>query len=330
VSNVGHWTWTVPGTPGVNCMVRVSDASNPGKHDESSIFTIAKQWISTTSPCAGDAWFVGRPYFLTWNWGGGFDNAKLEYTTDGGSTWALIIASVSNQGYWAWAVPNTPSATSLVQVTNTDNSEVYGRSGIFEIAPQVITVTSPLAGDTWKANRAYYITWNWTGEFDYAKVEYTTDGGSNWNVIIASATNVGYWAWQVPNTPSSNCMVKVTNVANIAAYGTSGVFVIGPPDGVAEQAADPRTEKLTAEPNPSCGRTMLRYALPVESNVNLVILDASGRLVACPVSGRQKAGVYNLAFDAARVGRRRLSSGVYFCRLATGGHVQQCRFVIAD
>ncbi|MBC8043993.1 MAG: T9SS type A sorting domain-containing protein [Rhizobacter sp.] len=66
-------------------------------------------------------------------------------------------------------------------------------------------------------------------------------------------------------------------------------------------------------PNPFNPTTTIRYALRKDGQTTLTIYNVLGQKVAVPVDENQKAGSYQLAFNAAR-----LSSGLYFYRLQSG------------
>ncbi|MEO0166712.1 MAG: hypothetical protein ABIL39_11320, partial [candidate division WOR-3 bacterium] len=106
------------------------------------------------------------------------------------------------------------------------NTTNYGVSNTFTIAPQTIKVTSPLNGDIWYAGRSYYITWDWTGDFSNARLDYSTDGGTTWNQIAQNAANDGYYLWTVPNVSGMNCRIRIANTQNTNAYGLSQTFEI--------------------------------------------------------------------------------------------------------
>ncbi len=76
-----------------------------------------------------------------------------------------------------------------------------------------ITVTSPNGGETWEANTQHAITWNGQDIDNYdVKIEYSTDGGTSYT-FVAYQTNhgtSGSYLWTVPNTPSSNCLIRLT------------------------------------------------------------------------------------------------------------------------
>ncbi|MEO0226979.1 MAG: Ig-like domain-containing protein [candidate division WOR-3 bacterium] len=223
----GYYLWSISGNfASNNCKIKVTSTSNPSNYDESDIFTINLQTITITSPKTSDIWLSGRDYYITWYWNGEFSTARIDYSTDGGSTWNQITSATTNDGYYRWQLTDAINGNNCkirVGVANTTN---YGVSNTFTIAPQTIKVTSPLNGDIWYAGRSYYITWDWTGDFSNARIDYSTDGGATWNQIAANAGNYGYYLWTVPNVSSTNCRIRIANTQNTNAYGLSQTFEI--------------------------------------------------------------------------------------------------------
>jgi subtilisin family serine protease len=68
-------------------------------------------------------------------------------------------------------------------------------------------------------------------------------------------------------------------------------------------------------PNPFNPTTTIKYDLPKQSGVKIVVYDILGREVATLVNEIQKAGSYQVVWNA-----NRLASGVYFYRLKAGGY----------
>jgi len=55
-------------------------------------------------------------------------------------------------------------------------------------------------------------------------IDYTTNGGTNWNPIVASTqASVGSYNWTIPNSPSTNCKIRISDAGNSANYDTSNV-----------------------------------------------------------------------------------------------------------
>ncbi len=92
-----------------------------------------------------------------------------------------------------------------------------------------VLLTSPAGEENWQTNSQHNITWSSSG-VDNVKLEYTTDNGTNWSTIIASTTaSAGSYAWTVPNTPSTQCKIRVLDASNASVGDTSNaVFSIAP------------------------------------------------------------------------------------------------------
>lgn len=93
------------------------------------------------------------------------------------------------------------------------------------------------------------------------------------------------WVYMDPNTPVTG--VPETSPQVVARFAVLGSY-----------------------PNPTHGVAMIRYALPVTSDVRLEVFDVQGRLVASRPLGVQPAGTQQCAFTHPGLG-----SGLYLVRL---------------
>jgi hypothetical protein len=76
-------------------------------------------------------------------------------------------------------------------------------------------------------------------------------------------------------------------------------------------------------PNPFNPTTKIRYALEESANVQLSIVDLSGRVLEVLDGGRRNAGIYEATFDAGD-----LPSGTYLYRLEAGNFVETRTMVL--
>jgi len=77
-----------------------------------------------------------------------------------------------------------------------------------------------------------------------------------------------------------------------------------------------------AYPNPFNPSTTIRYGLPEESNVSLVIYDLRGNLIQTMRSEHQSAGWYDVVWNGETPDGTTLCTGIYFARLVAGEYTQ--------
>ena len=107
------------------------------------------------------------------------------------------------------------NADSFAAAATVSVSEGGTTSGISaQLAPYTITVTSPNGGESWIATTSHDITWTSTGTIANVNIEYTTDGGTNWTGVAVSTPNDGSYSWTIPDTPSGNCILCISDSAN--------------------------------------------------------------------------------------------------------------------
>ncbi|MDD3804178.1 MAG: FlgD immunoglobulin-like domain containing protein, partial [bacterium] len=227
-SNAKYYEWTVPTTAAAstNALINVSNSANPSVAASSDTFEIVSQTINVVSPKFADQFVVSRKYYVTWLSDGTVANVNVYYSVDSGSTWNLLASNLVNTGSYEWTIPSAVSGACIVRITNSANESVSGQSSTFSIVPQSIIIDSPLAGDSWIIGRKYFLTWSNIGSIATVRLQYSYNGGTDWNLIADNLSNTGSYEWTVPNTPSLNCLVQVVNYTNTDVYGTSPVFSI--------------------------------------------------------------------------------------------------------
>ncbi|MCP4149469.1 MAG: hypothetical protein GY757_17105 [bacterium] len=234
-TNDGSHTWTTPSDVTSDiCRIRVSEVSNSSNTDRSDgLFEIkSPSSITVTSPIGGESLMAGSTHNITWNSTGTISTVKIEYTSNNGSSWNTIRATTTNDGSYAWSIPDVDSTTCLVRISDSAYPTVTDNSNSnFSISSASLTLVAPNGGELWTVGSTQYITWSSGGSVGNIKLEYTTNSGSSWNTIVSSTGDDESYTWTVPDTPSSNCKVRISPTSGSAGLvdTSNSNFSIGAP-----------------------------------------------------------------------------------------------------
>jgi len=206
----------VSSTKNSNAFVAWEDSRNFSTKDidlYGNLFTTTPgKALVLTSPNGGEIWQEGTEQQITWESAGiGITDVRIEYSIDHGASFSLIANKTNADGgnSYNWTVPNTPSTQCIVQITADGLSDQSDE--LFTIPEPGLTIIEPNGGETWYVGSTHDIWWNNYNFSDNVKIEYSTDGGVSYSTIISSTSNSGTYSWIVPDTPSSNCLVRVTD-----------------------------------------------------------------------------------------------------------------------
>ncbi|GMU87070.1 MAG: hypothetical protein AMXMBFR48_23110, partial [Ignavibacteriales bacterium] len=187
--------------------------------------------VNINSPNGGEILVAGSSQNITWS-SSYLTNVNLEYSTNNGSSWILIVGSApASSGSYLWTVPNIATTQGRVRISSATNSTINDISnGAFTIVQPTITATAPNGGEIWRVGSAQNITWN-SSYVTNIKIEYSTNNGSNWLAISNSTqASAGSYQWIVPNTPSTQCKIRISDAANASTNDVSNaVFTIYSP-----------------------------------------------------------------------------------------------------
>jgi photosystem II stability/assembly factor-like uncharacterized protein len=231
-ASLGYFNWLVPNTPSNQCKVRIYDQSNNNVNDISDVaFSIKLPFITVNTPNGGESWGIGSTRQIKWT-SAGINFVNLYYSTDNGATWDAIVNNYqAGSGSYNWTIPNNPSSICRIKISDNNNPSNFDVSNnVFTIPNPSVVLTSPNGGETWASGTSKSIYWNSTG-IQNLMLEYSTDGGANWNTIISSVNaSTGYHNWNIPNITSQNCLIRATDISNSAYTDISnGVFKIVAP-----------------------------------------------------------------------------------------------------
>ena len=276
-------TWRLPGG------ARPLDPGNP-------ILTLAVAPFSPDVVFAATAPLEGR--------------ARLFRTTDGGATWADATGALPDRYLMDIAFDPFDERTAYVAVSG------YGTPHIFKTTD---------GGATWQASGEGLPDLPASAVLVDPRFPEHVYAGTDLGVYLSTDAGAT-WARYGEGLPEAVIAMDlhVAPVSGRLRLGTHG-------NGVYERrlASDamtpPAAERLRLHapyPNPSAGRTLVRFELPEAAAVRLAVYDVQGREVAVLAEGPRSAGRHTAAFDGGG-----LAAGVYVCRLEAGGVTAARTFV---
>jgi hypothetical protein len=122
---------------------------------------------------------------------------------------------------------------------------------------------------------------------------------------------------------------------------TLNSYFLAHPDGLLakKQAESSQESSTTTElpktfaldqnyPNPFNPTTTIRYQLPEQRDVNLVVYNMLGQVVKTLVHEVQPPGIYNARWDGTNNRGMSVASGIYFYRLTAGGFVVSKKMIL--
>ncbi len=72
------------------------------------MIVVTGPYLSVAKPSSGEVLYANNKTTITWRTGGGanVNEVKIEYSTDGGSTFKTIIDKTDNDGSHEWIIPD--------------------------------------------------------------------------------------------------------------------------------------------------------------------------------------------------------------------------------
>ncbi len=250
----------------------------------------------------------------------GLNGSKLWEKTYGGDYYeeAHDIVRLESGGYGIIGekCPNTPShctnATRVMYLQIDENgnqvaSDIFNQNGF--CSGHAITTTHD-GGIAWVGERGNYNLWMYQWDSNNQPLEVTEQLGPGYSI---EKTHDGGF---VISTGSN--IIKTDAEFNF----NEDLFT----EEIIEEV--PSEFKLYQNyPNPFNPKTVIRFDLPKESNVKILIYDVLGRLIKKIIDNRQDIGFKTIQWDATNNYGKKVSDGVYLYSIEAGDFLQTKKMV---
>lgn len=163
-------------------------------------------------PNGGELWLSGSTRTIRWN-----DDACPEVdiyiSYDNGNNWNAIAENLYARGYYHYQVPTVNSTLCRIKIVSTADEDDYAISeDVFRIStsntlPKVV-LTYPSEEDIYlEVGEVVDIQWTRQNVGQVA-LDFSVDDGVNWSEI-ATGINANMYQWEVPDSTSHNCRIRV-------------------------------------------------------------------------------------------------------------------------
>ncbi|MEO0273589.1 MAG: T9SS type A sorting domain-containing protein [candidate division WOR-3 bacterium] len=217
-SNTGSYIWSIPTnlTPGSQYLIKVSDVTNAQCYDQSDTpFEIVQNTLTLLYPNGGEYFVANRDYPVVWSSTGSISNVRIEYTLDGGNTWNTVISSTPNDGSHTFTAPSTPTNSFKIRISDASNPQISDEGDNFSsIGENSLTLLEPRNNAELIQGEYQAIHWDWIGNIQSVKLEYSLDGGNSWTPIATSTNNDGSHYFQVPTRSTEYGWLRIQDYNN--------------------------------------------------------------------------------------------------------------------
>lgn len=181
-------------------------------------------WI--VLPNANSVTSPNKPVSVVWAHGGNTSSsAKLEWSSDNGTTWNLVIANTTNSPY-GWDLPiDAYGQTVILRASDAANPTVKSISEPFK-TPGIMHIMHPALGDTLIAGKQDSISFTGGNIANSKTIDYSTDSMATWKHLgnINSEVMRTFITVPTPTETSTACFIRVTDANGVV--GISGQFTI--------------------------------------------------------------------------------------------------------
>jgi hypothetical protein len=187
--------------------------------------------VTVLSPNGGENIEVGESYSILWETTGEISNVDIEYLTNEGSSWTTVINSTSNDGSFDWTIPNAPTTTCRIKISDNADNNIYDESdGNFTIFAPSLNFDG--LQNSYDVNETVNVTWETTGTITNVDVSLSDNGGQSWSIIADEINNNNSYSWVVnPElVDNNNVQLKVASSADENINNISYSISVDPTD----------------------------------------------------------------------------------------------------
>ncbi len=222
-----QYSWTVPNELTNQGIVRVSATRNKAIQYQISI-KIATPVVTLLYPSGGEAFNACNTTKIKWSQQGLSNTVYIDYSLDGGLNWINTLTKYNGKDgndSINWNVPNVNSTQARIRLRDGNNALARDSSkNNFNMVADPLTgftISSPNGGESFSPGSLHTVTWTTKGTSGNISIQYSVDGGANWNWLYDAngngayyITNTGSFIWLVPTNLAVSSKASIRIIDN--------------------------------------------------------------------------------------------------------------------
>ncbi len=223
-----YFKYKAPQIPGQQTLYATGCAvKNRWNHAPNFTVTVlAANQLSMAGISSGENLLAGSTKTITWT-SQGVTNLSIQFSSNGGTTWSSIAASVpASSGSYLWNVPDISSQNCKLKIVDNNNSSLYSESPVFSVYQAYYNLLSMFTGEILIAGETKNIVWSCQG-ITAISIEFSENNGTEWEPVAASIpAQPSEYIWIVPERISDSCRIRVLKAGDLSVLAVSDIFEI--------------------------------------------------------------------------------------------------------
>ncbi len=266
---------------------------------------------------------------------------RIVFSPQSGYDWALQViglpTDVQNGTVWVdptiytqddqiIPVPTASNFNKILLIPAVLSSDSTARDYSLVLSPLGEGVFTPSGGEQWYAGETHRISWVLDDSTLAIDIELSIDSGYTW-IHDTTLANLQYiYDWEVPETPSNECFIRIVDAENSDIADTSGMFSILVTEG--SQVKDPY-------PNPSWMHLTevvtfkgIIEASATDPTMKVTILNLAGEKIndILPIDGG--TGELTVEWDYTNNSGEKVAAGAYVAVIVLNGEATVKKFMV--
>ncbi len=175
-------------------------------------------------PNGGETLVYGTTDTIRWYSYGDVGNVSLSLSDNSGATWDNIAENIPNSGEYPLLIEFPLSNAYRVRVK--EYGSMLNDASDTNFSINVFNIIEPYVGEILQIGTVDTLRWDFAGNYQTVKLEYTRDNGYSWELIDDELPNTGEYVYTVTGPPSDWCAFRITTPDGDMSNRNQGVFSV--------------------------------------------------------------------------------------------------------